>query len=64
MEIKNGKKVVITGRDICFVVGIVTLAVGIYWLVRALLFDDTNLPAMLSSISCALFLLLYVCKRR
>lgn len=36
MEIKKDKKVIITGKNICFVVGILSLIVGVYWLIRAL----------------------------
>lgn len=63
MEIKKDNKVIITGRNICLVAGILSAIVGIYWLVKALFYDDTNLPAMLSSISTALFLTLYGGKR-
>lgn len=63
MEIKNDKKVVITGKKICLVAGILTGICGIYWLVRALFYDDTNLPALLSSFAMALFLTLYAQKR-
>ena len=63
MEIKNDKKVVITGKKICLIAGILAGICGIYWLVRALFYDDTNLPALLSSFAMALFLILYVQKR-
>lgn len=59
MEIKNDTKVIITGKKICLVAGILAGICGIYWLVKALFYDDTNLPAILSSISMALFLTLY-----
>lgn len=63
MEIKDDKKTVVTGRQICMVAGILSCICGIYWLIRALAFDDTNLPAMLGSIACGLFLTLYGGKR-
>lgn len=63
MEIKNGNKVIITGKNICFVAGILSLVVGIYWLVRALFYDDTNLIAMLSSMCIALYLTIYARRR-
>lgn len=63
MEIKNDRKTVITGRHICLVVGIMSAICGIYWIIKAIAFDDTNLPAMLGSIACALFLTLYATKR-
>lgn len=62
MEIKNDKKTVITGKTICLVAGIISLIVGVYWLVRALFYDDTNLTAMLSSICIALYLITYAAK--
>lgn len=63
MEIKKDKKVIITGKKVCLVVGILSGIFGIYWLARALFYDDTNLPAILSSIAIALFLTLYAQKR-
>lgn len=63
MEIKKDKKVIITGKKICLVAGILAAICGIYWLVKALFYDDSNLPALLSSIAMALFLILYAQKR-
>ena len=63
MEIKKDKKTIITGKTICLVAGILSLIVGIYWLIRALFYDDTNLIAMLSSISIALYLIIYAGRR-
>lgn len=62
MEIKNNKKVIITGKKVCMVAGILVGICGIYWLVKALFYDDTNLPALLSSFAMALFLTLYAQK--
>ncbi len=59
MEIKKDKKTIITGKTICLVTGILSLIVGIYWLIRALFYDDTNLIAMFSSMSIALYLTTY-----
>ena len=44
------------------VAGILAGICGIYWLVKALFCDDTNLPALLASIAMALFLTLYAQK--
>ncbi len=63
MEIKKDKKIIITWKTICFVAGILSLATGVYWLVRALFYDDTNLIDMLSSICIALYLITYAGKR-
>lgn len=63
MEIKKDKKVIITGKNICLVVGILAGICGIYWLIKALFYDDTNIPALLSSIAFALLLTLYAQKR-
>ncbi len=63
MEIKKDKKTIITGKTICHVVGILSLIVGIYWLIRALFYDDTNLITMLSSICIALYLIIYAGRR-
>lgn len=63
MEIKNDNKVVITGKKACMVAGILSGLCGIYWLIKALFYENTNLPAILSSIAIALFLTLYAQKR-
>lgn len=63
MEIRNNKKVIITDKKVCMVAGILSGICGIYWLAKALFYDDTNLPALLSSIAMALFLPLYAQKR-
>ena len=63
MEIKKDKKVIITGKNICFVVVILSLIVGVYWLIRALFYDDTNLIVMLSSMCIALYLITYAGRR-
>lgn len=63
MEIKKDKKVIITGKKISLVAGILSGICGIYWLAKALFYDDTNIPAILSSIALALFLTLYAQKR-
>lgn len=46
MEIKKDKKVIITGKKVCLLAGILSGICGIYWLVKALFYDDTNLPAL------------------
>ena len=63
MEIKKDKKVLITGKNICFVAGILSLIVGVYWLIRALFYDDANLIVMLSSMCIALYLITYAGRR-
>lgn len=63
MEIKKNKKVIITGKKICLIAGILSGICGLYWLAKALFFDETNLPAILSSIAIALYLTLYAQKR-
>lgn len=59
MEIRNDKKVIATGKSICLTAGILAAVSGFYWLVKALTEENTNLPALLSSFACALFLILY-----
>ena len=63
MEIKNNKRVIVSGRMICLIAGILTAICGIYWIVKALVCDETNLPAILGSTTIALFLTLYGTKR-
>lgn len=62
MEIKKDKNVIITGKKICPVAGTLAGICGIYWLVKALFYDDTNLQTILSSFAMALLLTLYVQK--
>lgn len=64
MEIKKNKKVIITGKKICLIAGILSGICGLYWLAKALFYDETNLPAILSSIAIALYLTLYAQKRQ
>lgn len=64
MEIKKDKKVIITGKKVCLVAGILSGICGLYWLAKALFFDETNLPAILSCIAIALYLTLYAQKRQ
>lgn len=64
MEIKKDKKVIITGKKVCLVAGILSGICGLYWLAKALFFDETNLPAILSSIAIALYLTIYAQKRQ
>ena len=63
MEIKKDKKVIITERKVCMTAGILSGICGLYWLAKAVFYDETNLPAILSSTAIALFLTLYVQKR-
>lgn len=63
MEIKNDKRVIITGKKVCLIAGILSGICGIYWLARALFYNDTNLQAILSTTAIALFLTLYAQKR-
>ena len=64
MEIKKDKKVIITGIKVCLVAGILSGICGLYWLAKALFYDEANLPAILSSIAIALYLTLYAQKRQ
>lgn len=59
----KNKKMNVTGWAISLMAGILSAVCGFYWLVKALVYDDTNLPAILSSITAALFLALYAGKR-
>lgn len=63
MEIKKDKKVIITGKKVCLVTGILSGICGLYWLAKALFYDETNLPAILLSTAIALCLTLYAQKR-
>ena len=63
MEIKKDKKVIITGKKVCLVAGILSGICGLYWLAKALFYDETNLPTILSSIAISLYLTLYAQKR-
>lgn len=62
MEIKKDKSIIIPGKAVCLTVGIQSAICGLYWLVKALFFDGTELPAILSSFAIALFFTLYARK--
>lgn len=63
MEIKKDKKVIITGKKVCLAAGILSGICGLYWLAKALFYDDTTIPAILSSTALALYLTIYAQKR-
>ncbi len=56
MKIKNKQGVVVTGKTICIIAGIICEACGLYWLVQSLVYGNTDLPAMLSSIFLGFYL--------
>lgn len=45
-----------TGKTICIIAGIICEACGLYWLVQSLVYGNTDLPAMLSSIFLGFYL--------
>ena len=49
MEIKKDNKIVITGKDICKIVGSIAGLSFLYWLVNALFLDYVNLPILICS---------------
>ena len=57
MKIKKDNKTVISGSAVCMAAGIIAGICGLYWLIRALAYDDSNLSAMLSGFALALFLI-------
>lgn len=63
MEIKNNKKIVVTGKTICMVAECFSAICALYWFIKALAFNDTNFPAIVSSCAIALFLTYYCGKR-
>ena len=64
MENNNDKKSAVSKRYICIFAGIVCTICGFYWLARALFFEDTNLPMILSSICVSMFLFLYANRKQ
>lgn len=62
MEIKNDNKTIITGRKICMAVGMLSAICGIYWLVKALFYDEAELEPMLLSFAISLLLTVYAQK--
>ncbi len=56
---KKDRKITVSGKRICFVAGTLSALCLIYWLVRALAFDDVNLIAIISSMCLALYLLMF-----
>ncbi len=63
MKTEKEKKIRISGRTICYTAGVLSAAAGIYWLIRALFYDDVHLMEMLSSIFVALYLVLIAVRR-
>lgn len=64
MEIKKDRKIIITGSDICLIVGVISELCGVYWLVQSMFFHNTNFPAMFGSVFIGLFLILLGRKNR
>lgn len=64
MEIKKNSRIVVTGSSICFIAGIISALCGVYWLIQAIFYDNTNLPMILSSIAVGLYLTMFAAKRR
>lgn len=46
-------------KKICFVAGTLSALCLVYWLFRALVFEDVNLIAIISSMCLALYLLMF-----
>lgn len=64
MEIKKNSRIVVTGSSICFIAGIISALCGLYWLIQAIFYDNTNLPMILSSIAVGLYLMMFATNRR
>ena len=63
MGAEKEKKIRISGRIICFAAGMLSAVAGVYWLIRALFYDDVHLIEMLSIICVALYLFTIAGKR-
>ena len=59
MEIKKDNNIIITGKDICKIVGTITGLSFLFWLVKALFSDYVNLPILIGSALCTLILFWY-----
>ena len=59
MEIKKDNNIIITGKDICKIVGIVAGLSFLFWLVKALFSDYVNLSILIGSALCTLILFWY-----
>ena len=59
MEIKKEKNIIITGKDICKIVGTIAGLSFLFWLVKALFFNYFNLPILLGSALSTLILFWY-----
>jgi|GEM_PF-1873612 len=64
MEIRKNSRIVVTGKSICFVAGIISVLCGLYWLIQAIVYDNTNLPMILSSTAVGLYLTVYATKKQ
>lgn len=56
MEAENEKKIRKSGRIICLAAGMLSAVAGVYWLIRAIFYEDVHMIEMLSSICVALYL--------
>ena len=59
MEIKKDKNIIITGKDVCKIVGTIAGLSFLFWLVNALFLDYVNLPILIGSALCTLILFWY-----
>lgn len=63
MENKKDNKVVITGKMICFVVGIISFICGCYWLYQIIFNDADDFPNMLLAMVAGSILTKYGAKK-
>ena len=59
MEIKKDKNIIITGKDICKIVGTIAGLSFLFWLVKALFLNYVNLPILIVSALSTLILFWY-----
>ena len=59
MEIKKDNNIVITGKDICKIVGVITGLSFLFWLMKTLFSDYVNFPILIGSALCTLILFWY-----
>ena len=59
MEIKKDNNIIITGKDICKIVGVIAGISFLFWSVKALFSDYFNLPILIGSALGTLILFWY-----
>lgn len=59
MNLNTEKRILITGKTICLVAGILSAIAFFYWLAKAIFSDSTDIPMLITSAVVSLYLIWY-----